>query len=137
MTIANWLTLAGLLIVPAVSVYIAWAQRRQMRQIELYREDKSVGLKPPPHRIIVFLRNHSMLFWGVFSAVALVYDMHGQGPVTRETVFWIVLDILLITMAVLGDFIAAITRKMSPFMASYIAVLEKVWGSPPKTKPPQ
>src|ERR1051325_7097288 len=59
MSAAVWVSLLTLVVSTAVALVIAALHRRQMRQIELHREDPSVPLVPPPSAFTKFLQQLS------------------------------------------------------------------------------
>ena len=62
MTISLWVTVFCLSVTVIVQLIVSYLQRKQMRQIELFRTDPNVGLKPPPHPVTAFVkRNWSVL----------------------------------------------------------------------------
>jgi hypothetical protein len=75
-------------LISAVNLSIGHLQRKQMRQIELHREDSSVGLVPPPHPLRLFLRKYKLpiLNTGV-GALLLASGLLSQPPLTRLSVF--------------------------------------------------
>jgi heme exporter protein D len=63
MTIGNWVTVVVALAGVVTTLVVAYLQRRQMRQIEAYRQDPSVGLVPPPHPLRQLLWRFLRRFW--------------------------------------------------------------------------
>ena len=59
MKIDTWMVTAfGIIVAAAVAVIVNYQNRKQSRQIELFRKDPSVGLIPPPHPWIRFLQKN-------------------------------------------------------------------------------
>lgn len=59
MKIDTWIvTAVGIVVAAVVALVVNYQNRKQARQIELFRKDPSVGLKPPPHPWLVFLRKN-------------------------------------------------------------------------------
>jgi len=54
MTFREWIQVCGVVLAAAVALIVAYLHRRQMRQIEAFRQDPSVGLVPPPHPVLVW-----------------------------------------------------------------------------------
>jgi hypothetical protein len=64
MKVEAWvLTSAGIAAAVAVPLIVNYQNRKQARQIELFRKDPSVGLIPPPHPLWVFLGRNWMHFF--------------------------------------------------------------------------
>ena len=59
MKIDGWMiTAAGVVVAAVVALVVNYQNRKQARQIELYRRDPSVGLIPPPHAFMAFLKKY-------------------------------------------------------------------------------
>ena len=54
----------------AITVVVNYQNRRRARQNELFRKDPSVGIDPPPHPWMVFLRKD---WYHIFYIVAIVF----------------------------------------------------------------
>jgi len=92
MSAGSWIALAGILTSAIIALVVAHLHRKQMRQIEAYRSNPEVGLVPPPHPIVKFLKRYStLLAIGGPSAAVLAMDAFKSGPLTRGTVAWMVL----------------------------------------------
>ena len=88
MTPALWVAVGGVVVSAIVALIVAGLQRRQMRQIELHREDPSISLTPPPHPAIAWLFEYGP------SIGVILYDFYRiggllqqTGPITRDDVF--------------------------------------------------
>jgi hypothetical protein len=44
---------------------VAYLHRKQMRQIELYKQDPSVGLTPPPSKLTYFVKSKADVIFGI------------------------------------------------------------------------
>ena len=88
MTVSNAVAIFGILISATVALLIAYMHRRQMRQVELFKQDPSVGLSPPPSRITRFITSKWDTILGFAGPVyVLVTQFFSAGPVTRLTIF--------------------------------------------------
>jgi hypothetical protein len=79
------ISVAGIVIAAAVGLVIAYLHRKQMRQLELYRQNPEAGLRPPPHPFAAFLRRWGLdvLFMVVLPVIALVRLVTDPNPVSR------------------------------------------------------
>ncbi len=98
-----------------------YLQRKQMRQLELYRQDPSVGLVPPPHPFTLFLQKYKLAICNTgIAAFFLVSGFRSQGPLTRLSVLNIAAGI--------GFLFLALTTKMNAdlyhFLGRLVGVLE-------------
>ena len=98
------ITVLGTTVAAAVALIIAYMQRKQMRQIEAFRQNPSVGLVPPPHPIVLFYRrNKSLINIGIPSALVLALQLVQPGPPTRASTLMIALGVASILMSLLMD----------------------------------
>ena len=82
--------LVGITVASGTAFLIAYWQRKQMRQIEEYRCDPGVGLRPPPSRLWVFVRTNIDLITGVaLPLFLLILELFKPHPLTRWAVFFI------------------------------------------------
>lgn len=59
MKVDTWIvTAVGVVVAAVVALIVNYQNRKQARQIELFRKDPSAGLVPPPHPWLVFLRKN-------------------------------------------------------------------------------
>jgi hypothetical protein len=66
MKIETWMVTAfGVVVAAAVALVVNYQNRKQARQIELFRNDPSVGLMPPPHPWVAFLKKNWYHPWYV------------------------------------------------------------------------
>lgn len=124
MSVNNWVALIVAVIASLTALYVGYAQRRQMRQIEAHRLDPEVGLKPPPHPVAAFLLNHIALWGAIFTVVVLLRDMHEQGPVTRRTVLVISFDVAAIFTGILQDLVWAMVRALSNISTEHLGLMK-------------
>jgi hypothetical protein len=115
MNTAVWALVIGVLALTANMVN-GYLQRKQMRQNELYRQDPSVGLIPPPHPLRTHLWTNRSLYLNFgFSAISLVVGFL-PGPFTRLSVLNISTGVCLFYLAFIShgqDRLLAIMEKMN------------------------
>ena len=88
MTISNLIAVIGIFASVCVALVVAYMHRRQMRQIELYKQDPSAGLIPPPHRLTKFIASKWDTILGFAGPIyVLVTQALSDQPVTRLTIF--------------------------------------------------
>jgi len=109
MTITQLITILGIVISASVALIVAYLHRRQMRQIELYKSDPTVGLTPKSNRLTAFV----MSKWDSFFAfggpiLILISEFSRDAPITRITIFNISVSLALL----LGNFILALVFKL-------------------------
>lgn len=99
MNLGNWITVAAIVVGAIVSLIVAYLHRKQMRQVEAFRRDPSVGLVPP-NPILNFLRIYWASLWtGAYGVFLLIREFRDHGPVTRGSVLNIVLGVNFIIFA--------------------------------------
>ncbi len=125
MTVAAWISIFGIGVAAAITLGVAYIQRKQMRQIELFRKDPKVALTPPPHRVTLFLKDYwYFILIAVFDLAMLVRDMSRTTPVTRGVVFSIGLDLVTFSATIVMATVTAMLRRMSDVVGRIIGVLE-------------
>ena len=69
----NILAALAIIVSSITALAIAYLHRKQMRQIELYKQDPSVGLTPPPSKLTYFVKSKANIIFGfglpVFSLI--------------------------------------------------------------------
>lgn len=115
MTVTHIIMLVGIAISAAVALIVASLQRKQMRQIELYKQDPSVGLIPPSSALTRFVKSkwESVFAFGG-PIVGLVLEFTSNTPITRMSVLLISLNIAaLLTNIVLAFLFRVVDRVFS------------------------
>jgi hypothetical protein len=110
MTFREWVQISGFILTAVVALVVAHLHRKQMRQIEAFRHDPSVGLVPPPHPVLVYLKKHYPLLLVPLGIANLIYELTRQAPVTRGSVFWIVMAFATIVLGFVADLLIRIMR---------------------------
>jgi ABC-type arginine transport system permease subunit len=127
---ATWLTIgisaASIIVGTVTALSIAAMQRKQMRQIELHRQDPSVSLVPPPHAVTLFLKR-----WGVplvnssINISLLIREMIRTGPVTREQVFTIAFVTGALVIILIGEAFLWLTRSTIELISDLTRVIDE------------
>ena len=101
----------GILIAGAVAFIVAYLQRKQMRQIEAYRQNPTVGLVPPPHSVTAFVRSHKYLVLvSGGGAILVLLGFLNPGPISRTTVLTIALGASGFISGFLFDLVGSVVR---------------------------
>ena len=88
MTLTHLLMAIGIAISATVALVVAHLHRKQMRQIELYKTDPSVGLIAPPGKLTRFVASRWDTVLGFAGPLLiLITEFISTAPVTRLTVF--------------------------------------------------
>lgn len=106
MTVTNWITVAGIVVTAIIALTIAAQNRKQQRHLEAYRQDPSIGLKPPPHLITVFLLRYGFAAWlagfGGFLIVREFSSPMRTAWVNRSSILEIVLGVVSVFLSALS-----------------------------------
>lgn len=112
-SIPLWLTISGMIISGSIALVIAHLHRRQMRQVELFRQNPEVGLLPPPGPLKRFVKSHWDAVFGVGGPVLwLVWTLFSSAPMTRAQVYLIALFISLLATNLLGQVIMRVSNRL-------------------------
>jgi len=114
----SWITICisivQIIVTTVVALIIASLHRKQMRQIELHRENPSVPLIPPPHlatrfilRNVISIINVIFIISVIGEVAILIWVMLQKGPITRGNIF----NIAFATVALAY---ILITRSITP-----------------------
>lgn len=119
MTMTHWLMLIALLVSATVAIAVAYQQRKQMRQIELYKTDPSVGLIPPPSAITRFIKSHWDTVLGIgFPIVAIWIELSSAYPITRRSIFIVCLCMAIIVINIVMAFVFEMVRRLLSLIQS-------------------
>ncbi len=100
------IALAAVVVTCATNILVAYWHRKQIRQIEEFRRDPSVGLRPPPSRFWVFVKMHRGVILGTgVPGILLCYYLGQTGPITRATVLVIAVCVASILFALVLDLV--------------------------------
>jgi len=139
------ITLVGIMIASATALAVAYLHRKQMRQIELYRADPSVGLIPPSTAFTKFLKSKGVLLMTVIgcgvSLGGIIVWGFGTGPITRGSLVWVELNvgecvflILMYTVYTISSAFLGAFRDQSEINKSFGQLINLIGGSPEKKK---
>jgi len=120
MSITHAIMLIGIIIAALVALSIGHLQRKQMRQIELYKLDPSVGLVPLPSAITRFVKSKwdKVLGFGA-PASGLLIEFVSAAPLTRASVFLISFSVAFL----LANVVMLVVFRLAERTASLIAAL--------------
>ena len=126
MGITVLISLLALVVGAIVTLSAAALQRKQMRQIELHREDPLVPLVPPPHPITRFLKRYGFVIINVCLNLGfLIQEMLRTGPITRSQVFSIALFTAFLFGNILFGNIIWVTNRLLDLLELFIGKHEK------------
>jgi len=77
-----------------VTLWVNASNRAQQHQLELWKKDPSVPIKPPPHPILNAAKYYGSLLISIYISVSYLYkDVTNPVPMTRTDVLSIALEI--------------------------------------------
>jgi hypothetical protein len=141
MSSGELIAVAAVAVPSGTALLVAYWHRKQMRQIEEFRRDPSVGLRPPPSRFWAFLKLHRLILVGVgLPALCPAGELSLTGPVTRLTVLAITSNVsaMLYSVLVVDDIrrILRLLTAMIDLQAKHLEVTK--WGlTKEPTQPPR
>jgi hypothetical protein len=120
MTITHAIMLFGIVVAAVVALIVGHLQRKQMRQIELYKQDPSVGLVPPPSALRRFVQSKwdTVLGFGA-PLIGLALEFASAAPLTRASVFLISLSVALL----LANVVMLVVFRLAERTASLVSEL--------------
>jgi hypothetical protein len=129
MTLTQVITVFGIVISAGVALIVAYLHRRQIRQIELFKQDPSVGLIPKPSRLTSFVMSKWDAILGFGGPILiLVTEFSSNAPITRITIFNISVSLALL----LGNFVLMLVfrlhRRNSERITEILSLHEKTVG---------
>lgn len=125
MTPALWITAAGIAIAALITLWVNASNRAQQRQIELWKKDPSIPIKPPPHRLFSVAKAYGLPIISVCLSIYYLYeDVVNPAPVTRRDVFTMVLEggaivfmlnfmIIMFVFRTFGKFVGGVLQAFS------------------------
>jgi hypothetical protein len=114
------MSMLGILVGAAVALIVAYMHRKQMRQIEAYRQNPAVGLVPPPHRVIAFVQAHKYLIVGGGGGTIMVLLGSWQpGPITHISVLIIAVGAASIFSGFLFDLLNRVIGVIEKIVTVY------------------
>ena len=126
-----WITIgisiASIIVATVVPLTIAALHRKQMRQIELHREDPSVPLIPPPHPATRFIQRNGIFIVSVIVEVWLLTHLLLQtGPITRGHVFNIALATAALAYILLMQSITQTSEQIYASIFNIYGLINKI-----------
>lgn len=108
----NQVVAIAAIVVPAATAFlIGYWHRKQIRQIEAFRQNPSVGLIPPPSPVYAFVLAYRTLLVGVgLPGLMLALELARDSPVTRSSVFTIAFAVASMLFALVLHLIQRIVR---------------------------
>lgn len=99
MTTMQLIAVIAIIVSALVALIVAHLQREQMRQIELYKQDSSVGLIPPSSPLTRFIKSKwdSIFAYGG-PIYILVVEATKSTPPTRFTIFIVSFAMMMLTL---------------------------------------
>lgn len=125
----------GIVVPCATALLVAYWHRKQMRQIELFRQNSAVGLKPPNNRLYAFVKSNRTLVIGVGGpVVTLTLEILRKGPVTRFSLFMVSLSISVALSSMtlyLFERLVHILEAQTRMAEVAVRTLEELGDAPP------
>jgi hypothetical protein len=111
MTGSQVIVIAAMVVPAATAFLIGYWHRKQMRQIEAFRQNPSVGLMPPPSPVYAFVLAYRTLLVGVgLPGLMLILELARESPVTRFSVFTIAFAVASMLFALILHLIQSVVR---------------------------
>jgi len=122
---SNVLTVLAIVVSAVTALTIAHLHRKQMRQIELYKQDSSVGLTPPPSKLTYFVKSKADTILGVgLPAISLIRVLTYEQPLTRWDAFIISLNVAMIFVYVIMKVFLKVMDRTLDMLRSLTRVQE-------------
>jgi hypothetical protein len=129
MTGGQLIAVAAIVVPSATALLVAYWHRKQMRQIEAFRQNPALGLHPPDSKVYTFLKAKRILLVGVgLPATSLTLEMLRSGPVTRFSVLVVSVSVSSMLFAMLlwlFDRVLGIIEGMTSILDSYGTTFKK------------
>jgi hypothetical protein len=140
MSTSQFISVMGIFIGAGTALLVAYWHRKQMRQNEIFRIDRSAGVLPPPNPLWKFIKKYWLLLLAGLQALVLANEVLATGPVTRVSVFFIAVDVGVIVLSIMLHFFTVafyVIGKMLDDQGRLIRVTETLAAmakrSPPGT----
>ena len=108
-------SLVGIIVTAAVALAVAYMHRKQMRQLELYRQNPEAGVVPPLHPVTNFLKNFglSIVILCIFPIFVLVQQAtRREPPVSRTDVIVISYYVVMLVLGICLILAKAVRLRM-------------------------
>lgn len=134
MTPALWITVAGIAIAAVITIWVNASNRAQQRQIELWKKDPSVPIKPPPHPIFGLAKVYSFPLISIGISIYYLYkDVASPAPMTRLDIFTMVLEGGAIVFMLNFILIMFVFRTFGKFVGWMLLALYEPFKKKPST----
>jgi hypothetical protein len=125
MTVTHIIMLVGIALSALVALVVASQQRKQMRQVELYKQDPSVGLVPPRSAVTRFIQSKwdvVLGFGGPILNLFFVFIM--DTPLTRLSVLVISLSVALLLVNIVMTLVFRMVDRMSRLTSDLTTIVK-------------
>jgi hypothetical protein len=92
MELRDYITIAVGCVTTVAVLATGYLHRKQMRQIEAYRVNPTVGLIPPPNPVWAFIKRYARTAIVVWTVLALFLETFSDRPIDRKNIFFIAFD---------------------------------------------
>lgn len=118
MTFTNFLAIIAMVVSAGVAHHVAYMHRRQIRQIELFKRDPTVGIMPPPSALNRSLKSRWDYIFGISGPLLILYfEFRSDEPITRFSVFTISACVVLIAVNFVMLSVFRVQRRLINIMA--------------------
>lgn len=125
MTTTQFLMLLGIAVSASIALIVASQQRKQMRQIELYKSDPTVGLVPPPSAFSRFIKSKWDILLGFgIPLVNLVIQLMSREPISKTSVLIISLSIAFLLVNIVATVIFRVVDRISKLIVGLTGAVE-------------
>ena len=126
MTLMHVLTIIGFTLSALVALSVAYLHRRQMRQIELFKQDPSVGLVPVQTGLTRFVKGK----WDIIFAYGgplyiLASELLKSAPVTRMTIALVSMSLVLLALNVILSLMLRLNSKINERTAEILKLMDR------------
>jgi hypothetical protein len=112
------ISVLAILVAGAVGLIVGYMQRKQMRQIEAYRQNPALGLVPPPHPVTAFMRANKYLVILSGGGLLLVFlGFLSPRPITHLSVLIIAIGVSGFLYGLLLDLLDRVIRLLERICA--------------------
>lgn len=134
MNVSGLISVAGIVVGAVVAFAVAYLHRKQLRQIEIYRQNPVAGLIPPPHPLTAFLKS----YWSTLAVVggplvSLVAGLSSNKPVSRFDVFTISLSTVMLVAGLFLTRLEVTVSRASLSLTRQLSAVEKALEKPEVT----
>jgi hypothetical protein len=130
MSVSQALAVATIIVSASTAYLVAYWHRKQLRQIEAYRLDPSIGLTPPSSALWKFVTSRrQLLALAGLPVVIIALEFYFRVPVTLTTVLLIAFNVTSFVTAILLDLIEKIMRvigRLIEIQERHVAATMKV-----------